>query len=298
MPIKSVMSTSLEGKFQAHVSENFHARLSKMKELSRTRGGRKTLLVVADFDLTLTAPGSLQCHHMIGRSSILTEESRDTLSSYLKGQTPVGHEPLLKHSEWWDRVHGLLATTGLKKSDIVEMVKTSSESGLLQLRPGAREFMNACNELDIPFLVVSAGISDIIQETLRYHGVLHPNVRISSNSMLFCDESLALRGFALPVVHSRNKHESHVHEREYFEALQKAGRCCALVLGDKPHDATVAINVPLEATLSVGFYDLAECLENNLVLEDYTSVFDITQTDPSMDGVLKMLQEIVGESPS
>eukprot|EP00611_Tribonema_gayanum_P024532 TRINITY_DN5443_c0_g1_i1.p1 TRINITY_DN5443_c0_g1~~TRINITY_DN5443_c0_g1_i1.p1 ORF type:complete len:418 (-),score=129.15 TRINITY_DN5443_c0_g1_i1:797-1987(-) len=259
--------------------------------------GAAGLLVIADFDLTLTAPGSLQCHHMFGRSKLLTDANRAHMEMYLTGVLPEGHAPLLAHGEWWDRVHALLAEHPMTRKDIEEMVTENVESGQLRLRPGAADFIRLCHSWDIPLLIVSAGVSDVIEETLRHQGVLLPNVRIHSNSMVYCETSGGLKAFSTAVVHSRNKHESHQREREFFKGMQRAGRTCALILGDKPHDARVADGAPLAATLAVGFYDAAEGALNALALADYTAAFDACCTGESMGIVADLVRDLTGGVP-
>jgi hypothetical protein len=50
-------------------SAAYESKVAKLRQLlAVNRGGRAAALhVITDFDLTLTAPGSLQCHHMFGR---------------------------------------------------------------------------------------------------------------------------------------------------------------------------------------------------------------------------------------
>eukprot|EP00953_Heterococcus_sp_UTEX-ZZ885_P040051 20500-Heterococcus_DN1.PRE.2 len=181
---------------------------------------------------------------------MLSDASRAHMELYLTGAVPEGHASLLKHGDWWDRVHSLLAEHVMKRSDIAAM------QGLLQLRPGAADFMQLCHSLNIPVLVVSAGVTDVIEETLQQHGVLLPNVRVSSNSMLYCDDSKTLKGWVGPVVHSRNKHDSHQRESEYFAQQFAAGRTCALVLGDK-RAGTAISNFSVQSSVAV----LATCMQ-------------------------------------
>ncbi|KAG5186990.1 HAD-like domain-containing protein [Tribonema minus] len=276
---------------------------------------------------------------MFGRSKLLTDANRAHMEMYLTGVLPEGHAPLLAHGEWWDRVHALLAEHPMTRKDIEEMVRENVESGQLRLRPGtadfivtenvesgqlrlrpgAADFIRLCHSWDIPLLIVSAGVSDVIEETLRHQGVLLPNVRIHSNSMVYCETSGGLKAFSTAVVHSRNKvyfetsgglkafstavvhsrdqHESHQREREFFEGMQRAGRTCALILGDKPHDARVADGAPLAATLAVSFYDAAECALNALALADYTAAFDACCTGESMGIVADLVRDLTGGVP-
>jgi hypothetical protein len=53
---------------------------------------------------------------------MLSDASRAHMELYLTGAVPEGHAPLLKHGDWWDRVHSLLAEQVMKRSDIAAMV--------------------------------------------------------------------------------------------------------------------------------------------------------------------------------
>merc|ERR1719456_417719 len=50
-------------------------------------------------------------------------------------------------------------------------------------RPGALELLKKLELLDVPVLIVSAGVSDVIEEYLRQHGALSENVTICSNRL-------------------------------------------------------------------------------------------------------------------
>ena len=131
-------------------------------------------------------------------------------------------------------MHALLQQHVMTRADIRTMVSDNIAAGLLQLRPGAAELITYCHTQSIPILIVSAGVTDVIEETLQQHGVLLPNVRVSSNAMVYGeDESKALKSWVGPVVHSRNKHNSHQRESEYFAQQRAAGRSSAIVIGDK-----------------------------------------------------------------
>jgi hypothetical protein len=71
---------------------------------------------------------------------------------------------------------------------------------------------------------------------------------------------------------------------------------CSFITRTQPHDAQVADGAPIEAVLTLGFYDAAECTVSGLTLADYTSAFDACCTQPSMAVVSDLLRELVSES--
>lgn len=58
----------------------------------------------------------------------------------------------------------------------------------------------------VPLLVVSAGITDVVAETLRLHGLLLDNVTVRANTMLFGEDERLERFRESPPVHSRREY--------------------------------------------------------------------------------------------
>lgn len=70
--------------------------------------------------------------------------------------------------------------------------------------------------------------------------------------------------------------------------------CVALPCTPQPHDAQVANGSPIEATLSIGFFDPVECAISGYTLEDYTAAFDACSTGETMAVVSDLIKELVG----
>lgn len=58
-------------------------------------------------------------------------------------------------------------------------------------RDGFQLFFDHLHKHNVPLLIFSAGIGDILEEVIRQAGVFHPNVKVFSNYMDF-DESVSL----------------------------------------------------------------------------------------------------------
>lgn len=52
-------------------------------------------------------------------------------------------------------------------------------------REGFQLFFDHLHKHDVPLLIFSAGIGDILEEVIRQAGVFHPNVNVFSNYMDF-----------------------------------------------------------------------------------------------------------------
>ena len=56
-------------------------------------------------------------------------------------------------------------------------------------RPGALELLKRLEVLNVPVLIVSAGVTDVIEEFLRQHGAWSENVTICSNRLNYSADS-------------------------------------------------------------------------------------------------------------
>lgn len=58
-------------------------------------------------------------------------------------------------------------------------------------RDGYKVFFDRLSEQQVPLLIFSAGVGDVLEEVIRQNHVFHPNVRIISNYMDF-DQTVSL----------------------------------------------------------------------------------------------------------
>lgn len=97
------------------------------------------------------------------------------------------------------------------------------------LRDRAKELFLKLKALDVPILVLSAGLGDIIEALLRHQGVLLENVHIISNFLQFNGDILEGYKNSDKMIHVFNKNE-HSVENEYFRILR--GRTNIILMGD------------------------------------------------------------------
>lgn len=112
------------------------------------------------------------------------------------------------------------------------------------------------NDADVPVLVFSAGIGDILQEILQIQNALLPNMKIVSNWMKF-DESGLLTGFNDPIIHVFNKNESVLgtENSSYFTDLTH--RNTAILMGDSIGDIQMSDGMPHQGgILKIGFLNV------------------------------------------
>jgi len=249
--------------------------------------GVEDLLVVADFDLTLTAPAAEQCHHMFGSTPVLPASFKQQIQRYLNFEVQCTLD------EWWIGVHDILLSQRLTRDQIVEVVREAHAP----FREGAVDFLNLLNEYNIPVVIISAGVTDMIVSFLEMHGVMHPNTYVASNKMVF-DPNNVLVGFEdHPYITSRNKE---LAISRFFGSLawtRDSRKHSVIAVGDKPHDVTFLKKyeeLDSEHFLTLGFRD-----REFYALEEYLEAFDVTCIENQSFALCNdLLKKILTSPPS
>ncbi|XP_060072171.1 7-methylguanosine phosphate-specific 5'-nucleotidase A-like [Ylistrum balloti] len=257
--------------------------------------GPDKLQVVADFDRTLTKytnKGELcaSCHKVLEEGDHLPEffrvkatELRDTYFPLeMNPDIPVNEKiPLM--IEWWTKAHNLLAECGITKQSIRKMV----ESSTAMLRDGCVWLFDHLNTHEVPLLIFSAGIGDVLEEVIRIQATYHSNMKVVSNYMAF-DEYDRMVGFQGDMIHVYNKCENAIHDSDYFPRLEK--RSNILLLGDGIGDLNMADGVTnVTNKLTIGFLNVK--IEESLEL--YMSKYDIVICDDETMDVVNSIVELV-----
>uniref|UniRef100_A0A7N4UZX6 5'-nucleotidase, cytosolic IIIB n=1 Tax=Sarcophilus harrisii TaxID=9305 RepID=A0A7N4UZX6_SARHA len=156
--------------------------------------------VISDFDMTLTRFGfnGKRCptsYNILDNSKLISEDCQKKLKDLLHYYYPIEIDPnrTVKEKfplmvEWWTKAHNLLCQQKIQKYQISQIVRDSDA----MLREGFETFFNTLYRSNVPLLIFSAGIGDILEEIIRQMNVFHPNIHVVSNYMDF-DESVEER---------------------------------------------------------------------------------------------------------
>ena len=134
------------------------------------------LLVIADFDATITTGDSIQCHDMLGFSELMTPAFRREFAPLLDWAT----NPDVDGVAWWDKAHELMIKHGQPPRHLIPRMVRETR---MEPRPGALKLLARLAVLQVPLLIVSAGLSDVIEEFLRQHDALTENITVCSNRL-------------------------------------------------------------------------------------------------------------------
>ncbi|XP_045924574.1 7-methylguanosine phosphate-specific 5'-nucleotidase-like isoform X1 [Micropterus dolomieu] len=262
---------------RSRVEETIHA---------MQRAGAGSLQVISDFDMTLTrfahnGKRVPTTHNILDNRLLISEECTKKMRELLNTYYPIEIDPRrtaeekLPHMvEWWTKVHKLLIQQRIRKDMLARAVKESSA----MLRGGYKVFFDRLAEQQVPLLIFSAGVGDVLEEVIRQNLVFHPNVHIISNYMDF-DQTGVLTAFKGQLIHTYNKREGALSHAAGLTELQ--GRPNVLLLGDSLGDLTMADGVSGHKNiLTIGF--LNDQVEDRK--DSYINSFDIVLvTDETMD---------------
>lgn len=241
--------------------------------------------IAIDFDRTITETKSDDSWDATGR--ILGENFNKKLTELYQKYRPIELDYNIKFEEknkameeWYQECMNLYYEYKLTKTKLEDSINNSN----LKFRYGAKEFLIEANKNNIPVIILSAGIGNVIEEFLKSNNCYFDNIFIISNFIEF-DKNGNMKPFKNKLVHTINKTmEGHLPENLKKICNQKKYR---LLLGDLIEDKNMIEKSDWDKTILVGF--LNEKIEENLNL--YKNEFDIVLTKE--DANFRDLKEII-----
>jgi len=267
---------------------------------SLIKDGHSKLQFIVDFDNTLTKTHkdgvSLDCSWGVLENykelpSSYHERVRAAKEKYHPIELDVSisqEEKIPIMIEWYKEANRCLAASGVKLPWLPLMVQQSN----VELRDLTEDMLKSLHTNNIPVLVLSAGVGDLINHIMQHFSVLHSNTTLVSNFLKFDEEGkiVGLKGEESDLIHMYNKAES-IRKRSSEESSERKN---VIVLGDSLGDLHMAAGVKdPNVVLTVGF------LNNNIEssLETYKEHFDIVLVDDqTMSFPHSLLTEILSSS--
>ena len=277
--------------------DNLERKLWRMR-----KAGMSELQVVADFDGTLTfhttkSPSglvrSLSCHGVIGKHPAFSDSYRKEVQRMEDYFAPLESDPSLDDTarlkvmtDWWSQSHQLMINQNISINAVEGMVTHACQRGMFGLRDKARDFLMSARSSRIPTIVLSAGISIVIEELFKLDNIpVDDLTAIVSNQVITGTDGI-MQAFVDPVIHGMSK--KHVLKTFIDNSVTRKLRKNIIVLGDMPHDADVINSIEdVECIISVGF------LLDQSKLTSYMSLYDIVITeDGNFQPVIDLIDRI------
>ncbi len=243
------------------------------------------LCVVSDWDRTLTKARTedgqdATSYSAIAHGAYLGEAYRVEMDRLYARYRPIEISQTISHREkqkamrdWWMAALAMMQKYGLTE----EVIEDIAIRDFMRLRDGSIDLFKILADREIPLLILSAGIGNVIAKYLKVRALLTSNVAITANKLIF-DTHGAVAGFCEPVIHSFNKarHAS-------------VPRSCVLLIGDTIEDAQMVNDTQANCIIRVGF--LNESVEENSAT--YLRAYDVVIcNDASMVPVIELLETL------
>ena len=308
------------------------------------------LLVITDFDATITTGDSVQCHDMLGVSELMSPPFRQDFAPLLDWAsnpdtdgvqwcviaahclhslsphrfppcahailtTGIRYQPCIAsrargsfgsiapHSGRsgslahgicrWDRAHELMIEHGQPPRHLIPRMVRETK---MVPRPGALKLLARLAALDVPVLIVSAGLSDVIEEFLRQHNALTENITVCSNRLNYGADSAPQSVSPDPPITSFTKDTAYRASSTFFR--QHSHRTTLIVIGDSCSDIDAATHVPHQHSLSIGFLNGKEIHNDSAVkhLQTYDAI--VLGHDGSLEPVDAVIDELASHDPT
>ncbi len=253
---------------------------------------KANLVVVADFSKTFTTAfidgeKSDSSWSQVRKQGHLGEDYKDQSEELFSMYKPIEDDDSVSEqvkvealSQWWREHLELLVRHGMSKSIASAIVS----SGKIQYRKGVKEFLQKLNDENIPLIIFSSGLGNLVEASLEHEKLFLPNIEIVSNFLEYDEDGVACGYQSQTIVHTSNK--AHVDLRNTSSGRFFDEPRDVLLLGDSLDDLGMTSNIDVNEIIKIGFlnYDKEE------YLDEFTKSFDVVVTD---DGDFSVVNEIM-----
>ncbi len=256
--------------------------------------GKDSLYVICDFDKTLTkafvkGQRTHSAMAQIREGKYLTKDYAPRSFALYDKYRPIEIAEDIpqeiknkKMHEWWSRHIKLLAECGMSHDVVLDIIKKKK----LRAREGALKLFDVLHEKNIPMVIFSAAVGDIIEEFLKSEGKLYDNICIVSDFFDY-DENGKVKSYKSDIIHIFNKNGYELRKLPFFEKIKN--RKNMILIGDSLADLNMAQGIDYKTILKIGF--LNEYIEKNK--EKYKNNFDaIILNDGPMDLIVSIIKDI------
>lgn len=250
---------------------NNKEKVNKLKELMN----KDNICVFMDYDKTITSSKSDDSWDASANQEVMGENITKDMDKYYQKYGSIEFDYQINKDkrekyiiEWYDKCMDLYYQYGLTK----DKLKKSIDNSQLILREGAKDFLFKLYRNNIPVIILSAGIGNVIEQCLKKEQCYYNNITIISNFIKF-DENGNMIKFSDNMIHSLNKNIDKLSDYRLKEKIKE--KEYRVVIGDLIEDINMMGEYPEEKSLKIGFLN-KNVTEN---LEVYQKNFDIVLTE-------------------
>ena len=231
--------------------------------------------VVMDFDDTITTFDSINSWSILENPDFvpleLKKESRKLFEKYYPIELDYTLDDAAKSTflqEWYSKNIELFYKFNLTEDILLNCTRVAN----VKFRDGFLDFLDKLHANNIPVVIFSAGIKNVITEILRANNCLFDNVYLVSNFIEFKDNKML--PFKDKIIHSSNKDIS-LLPNDLLNTINS--KDYILLFGNLVEDLNMVGKSNLHKTISFGF--LEQNVEKNIDI--YRNSYDVVLTDNS-----------------
>ena len=251
---------------------NNEKKINELKE----KMNKNNICIFIDYDKTITSSNSVDSWMAIVNKKVANEKLLYELNECNKKYGAIELDYTINEKdkdkymlEWYQESMELYYKYNLTKDQMEKSIYNSN----LSLRKGGKEFISKLYENNILTIILSAGIGNVIEQSLKEEQCNYNNIHIISNFIKF-DENGNMKKFQDNLIYTCNKDIDKLQDIKKKEIEKKEYR---IVIGDLIEDIAMMGEYPDEKSLKIGF--LNKNISKNL--EKYNDNFDVVLTEES-----------------
>ena len=246
----------------------------KIDELKQ-KINKDNIYVFMDYDKTITSNKSEDSWATTANKKAMGKAISNDLNKFYEKYGPIELDYTIDIQEkekymleWYEKSMNLYYTYHLTKEKLKECIYNSH----LELREGAKDFLNKLYNRNIPVIIFSAGIGNVIEQFLKEKECYYDNITIIGNFIKF-DKNGDMIKFSDNIIHTLNKNIDKLNDDKLKEKIEE--KEYRVVIGDLVEDINMMGEYPEDKSLKIGFLN-KNITEN---LEVYRKNFDIVLTE-------------------
>ena len=236
---------------------------------------KDNICVFLDYDKTITSNASEDSWAASANKEVMGENITKDMNKYYQKYGLIEFDYHIDKAkrekyiiEWYDKCMNLYYQYGLTK----ERLKESINHSKLILRQGAKDFLFKLYKKNIPVIIFSAGIGNVIEQFLINEECYYDNITIISNFIKF-DKNGNMIKFSDHMIHSLNKNIDKTNDDKLKEKIEE--KEYRIAIGDLVEDIHMMGEYSESKSLKIGYLN-KNVTEN---LEVYKKSFDIVLTE-------------------
>jgi len=246
---------------------------------------REKLYLVLDFDRTITKSKNRFGENVSTweiLSSYLPEKAQKEYKELYNKYRPLEINSRITAREatvWGEKILNLYKENKLKYPDITNDIEKR-----MPIRPGVKELFNICEEKNIPIIIISAGIKDVIKTWCQKFEI-KPTMIISTK--LCFDSKRCIAGWEKDsFIHALNKKEK---GRQKINVMKKL-RPNTVLIGDSVDDASVVDGNENVLRIIIDDQHEDNLLENKAFNNNIFKNFDLIINDKSLNPLVDIIK--------